>query len=76
MIVWELHIFQKKLTNSEETKISSQIFIQANNAIMCGYLCIGFIAFMLKGKILLDYTDLFSPNHYEKNDKIILKYFQ
>ena len=24
---------------------------------------------MLKGKILLDYTNLFSPNEYEKNDK-------
>ena len=31
---------------------------------------------MLKGKSLLDYTNLFSPNEYEKNDKIILKYFQ
>ena len=26
---------------------------------------------MLKGKILLDYENLFSPNDYEKNDKII-----
>ena len=43
---------------------------------MCGYFCIGFIDFMLKGKILLHYTILFSPNEYEKNDKIILKYFQ
>ena len=43
---------------------------------MCGYFCIGFIDFMLKGKILIDYTNLFSPNDYEKNDKIILKYFQ
>ena len=33
------------------------------------------LPFMLKGKISLDYTDLFSPNDYEKNDKIILKYF-
>ena len=31
---------------------------------------------MLKGKTLLDYTNLFYPNEYEKNDKIILKYFQ
>ena len=31
---------------------------------------------MLKGKILLDYTNSFPPNDYEKNDKIILKYFQ
>ena len=44
---------------------------------MCGYFCIGFIDFMLKGKNLSDYyTNLFSPNYYEKNDKIILKYFQ
>ena len=31
---------------------------------------------MLKGKSLLENTSLFSPNEYEKNDKIILKYFQ
>ena len=31
---------------------------------------------MLKVKSLLDYTNWFSPNKYEKNDKIILKYFQ
>ena len=36
---------------------------------------IGFIDFMLKGKSLLDYTNLFSPNDYEKIDGIILKYF-
>ena len=50
--------------------------MQAYNSIMCGYFCIGFIDFMLKGKCLLDYTNLFSPNKYEKNDKMILKYFQ
>ena len=50
--------------------------IQAYDLIMCGYFCIGFIDFMLKGKSLFEYTNLFSPNDYEKNDKIILKYFQ
>ena len=50
--------------------------IQANDSIICEYFCIGFIDFMLKGKALLDYTNLFSPNDSEKNDKIILKYFQ
>ena len=39
-------------------------------------LCFGFIDFMLKGKSLLGYTKLFSSNDYEKNDKIMLKYFQ
>ena len=43
---------------------------------MCEYFCTRFIDFMLKGKSLLEYTNLFSPNDYEKNDKIILKYFQ
>ena len=33
---------------------------------MCGCFCIGFIDLMLKGKNLLDYTDLFSHNKYEK----------
>ena len=50
--------------------------IQACNSIMCGYFCIGFIDFMLTDTSLLDYTNLFSPSYYEKNDKIILRYFQ
>ena len=44
--------------------------------IMRGYVLIGFIGFMLKGKRFLDYANLFSPNDYEKNDKKILKSFQ
>ena len=43
---------------------------------MCRYFCIRLIDFMLKGKSLLQYTNLMSPNKYEKNDKIILKYSQ
>ena len=43
---------------------------------MCGCVCVGFTDFMLKGKSFLDYTNLFFPNKYEKNDKIILKSFQ
>ena len=50
--------------------------IQEYDSIMCGYFCIGFIYFILKGKSLLEYTNLFSPNDYKKNDKIISKYFQ
>ena len=42
---------------------------------MCRYFCIGFIDFRLKGKSLLDHTNLFSQNDYEMNDKIILKYY-
>ena len=43
---------------------------------MCKYFCIEFVDFILKGKSLLEYTNLFSPNEYEKNDTIILKYYQ
>ena len=50
--------------------------IQAYDSIMCRYFCTGLIDFMLKGESLLDYTHLFSPNDYDKNDKIILEYFQ
>ena len=40
-------------------KIKPNIFrIQAYNSIMCGYFCIEFINYMLKGKTLLDYTNL------------------
>ena len=49
--------------------------ILAYNSIMCGYFCIGFIDFILKGKTFLDYINLFSPNECEKNNKIILRYF-
>ena len=50
--------------------IATNIYrMQANDSIMCGYFCIGFIDFMLKGKSLLDYTNLSSPNEYEKMKK-------
>ena len=42
---------------------------------MFGYFCIEFTDFMLKGKSLFEFV-LCSHNDYEKNDKIILKYFQ
>ena len=57
--------------------IKANIFrIQAYNSIMCGYFCIGFIDFMFVNKTLIDFTSLFSPYDFEKNDKIILDYFE
>ena len=56
--------------------IKTNIFrIEAYDSIMCGYFCIRFIDFMLKGKTLTQYTNLFSPNNFKKNDDIILNYF-
>ena len=43
--------------------IKTNIFrVQEDNSIMYGYFCIGFIAFMLAGKKLTDYTNLFFPH--------------
>ena len=57
-------------------KIITNIYrIQAYDSITCGYFCIGFINFMFNGKSLTDYTNLFSPNDFNKNDDIILNYF-
>ena len=43
---------------------------------MCGCSYVGFICLMLKGISLLDCANLFSPIENEKNDKIMLEYFQ
>ena len=57
--------------------IKTNIFrVQANDSVMCGYFCIGFIGFILAGKKLTDYTNLFSPHDLNKNDNIILSYFK
>ena len=73
-IFGEEHIPKKirKLIGNKNI-ITNVYRIQAYNSIVCGYFCIRVIDFMLKGKSLLEYTNLFSPNDYEKNDKIILK---
>ena len=64
-----------KSINNDATKssslerIKSNIFrIKAYDSIMCRYFCIEFIIYMLKGKTSLDYTNLFSPNDFKKND--------
>ena len=43
---------------------------------MSGYFCIGFIDFILSGETLVDFTSLFSPHDFEKNDGVILSYFE
>ena len=71
------HIPKEIKTFIGNKNIKANIYrIQANNSIMCGYFCIGFIDFMLAGKTLIDYTYLFSPYDFNKNDPIILSYFK
>ena len=55
--------------------IKTSIFrIQASDSIMCGYFCIGFINFILAGKTLTDFTNLFLLNNFKKNDDTVLNY--
>ena len=54
----------KKFINDKN--IIANIFrLQAYDSVLCGCFCIGFI----------DFTNLFSPNNFKKNDDIILNYF-
>ena len=53
----------KEFIGNKNTK--ANIFgVQANESVMCGYFCIRFIDFMLTGKKLTDYTNLFSPHDF------------
>ena len=64
------YIPQEVLNKIKDKSIAHKIFrIQENESTMCGFYCIAFIENMLAGKNLLDYTKLFSPNDYKKNDK-------
>ena len=63
----------KEVRNSSAANI---YWIQAKTFIMWGYFCNGFIDFIMKGKSLLDDTNLFSPNEQKKNNKKIVKHFQ
>ena len=61
---------------SQNKNIKANIFrMQAHDSIMCGYVCIGFINFMFKGKTLTEYANLFSTNDFKRNDDTILNYF-
>ena len=55
--------------------IGNTFRIHAYNSITCGYFCIGFINFMFKGKTVTEFTNLFSPSDFKRNDDIILNYF-
>ena len=67
----------KEINKFINDNIESNIFrIQAYDSIMCGYFCIESINYMLKGKTLLDYPNLFSPNEFKKNDQVIKRIFK
>ena len=68
-------MFLKKFIGNKNIK--ANIFrVQANNSVMRGYFRIGFIDFMLAGKKLTHFTNMFSPHNFKKNDDIILSYLR
>ena len=65
----------KEFIGNKNTK-ANIFWVQANDSVMRSYFCKGFIDFMLSGKKLTDYTSLFSPHDFKKNNDIILSYFK
>ena len=69
------YVPQEVLNKITHKWITHNIFrIQSDYSSLCGFYCIAFIEYMIGGKTY--YTNLFSPNDYKKNDKIIYKYFK
>ena len=69
------HIPKKVKTFIGSKNIKILFRLQAYDLIMCEYVCIKFIEFMLEDKSLLVFTSLFSPYDFKKNDDYILSYF-
>ena len=71
------HVREKVKTFIGNKKIKANTFrVQANNLIVCGYFSIEFIDFMLAGKKMTNFMNVFSPHDFGKNDRIILSYFK
>ena len=70
------HIPKEIRTFIGNKNIKTNIFrMQAYDSIMCRYFCIGFIDFMLAGKTLTEFTNLFPLNDFKKNDDTTLNCF-
>ena len=66
------HISKEIKTFFNNKNIKTNISrIQAYDSIMCRYFWIGFIDFILAGKTLTEYTNLFTPNNFKKNSDVI-----
>ena len=66
------HVPKEIIKFIKNKDVIANIFrLQAYVSIMCGYFCNKFIDYMSDDKTLIDYTNLFSPHDFKKNDKII-----
>ena len=70
-------IRSKELGHAVRNEIKSNIFrIQVYDSMMCGYFCIEFINYMLKGKTLLDYTNFFCLMTLKRTIKLLKEYLK
>ena len=70
------HIPNEVLRFLRKKDIDSNIFrVQSKKSVLCGYFCIKFLEYMFSGKTLTEYTNLFSPTDFKKNDKVVLRLF-
>ena len=47
--------------------VKTNIFrIQANDSVMCGYFCMGFIDFIFNRKTLTEFTNIFSYYYFKR----------
>ena len=71
------YILQEVLNKTRDKSITRNIFsTQDNDSVMCGFYCIVFIKFILAGRTLLHYSNLFFPNKYKQNDLKVYNYFK
>ena len=70
------HIPEKIKKAIGNKNIKSNIFrFQSYDSVICGYICILFIEFLLNNKTLTDFTNLFNSYDFKKKDEIIERYF-
>ena len=56
------YISQDLLHKIKDKSITHNIFkTQSDDSITCGFYCIGFKEYMISGKTLFDYTNLYTP---------------
>ena len=63
LILLEFNVFRKKYQTKLKRNPSLATYLE--------FYCIAFIEYMIPGKTLLDYTNLFSRNVYEKNIQVL-----
>ena len=80
LIVLVSNIFLKKLINLLVTVllyILKVIYLEYQRTIQfCVYFCIEFIDYILKGKTLLDYTNLFPPMNLKRTIELLREYLK